>query len=85
MLNSTWWMLLAIAGPVLLAAAMAYALIKQRKLTPAERTELRDAVDELYADTEESDQCPVRVDTEKRKRETDPRSRQFDRLAGTMR
>jgi hypothetical protein len=85
MLDSTSWMLLIIAGPVLLAAAMAYTLIKQRKLTPAERSALREAVDELYADTEENDQCPVRVDTEKRKRETDPRSRRFDRLAGTMR
>ncbi|WP_442583380.1 hypothetical protein ACSBOB_16065 [Mesorhizobium sp. ASY16-5R] len=85
MLDSTSWMLLTIAGPVLLAAAMAYALIKQRKLTPAERSELREAVGELYADTEENDQCPVRVDTEKRRRETDTRSRRFDRLAGTTR
>jgi hypothetical protein len=85
MLDSTSWMLVVIAGPVLLAAAFGYALIKQRKLTPAERSELREAVDERYADTEENDGCPVRVDTEKRKHEADPRSRRFDRLAGTMR
>ncbi|MEQ1950542.1 hypothetical protein [Mesorhizobium sp. CN2-181] len=85
MFDSTSWMLLIVAGPVLLAAAMAYALIKQQKLTPAERSELREAVGELYADTEENDQCPVRVDTERRRKERDPRSRRFDRLAGTMR
>ncbi|MDQ6433042.1 hypothetical protein RB623_03125 [Mesorhizobium sp. LHD-90] len=64
---------------------MAYTLIRQRRLTPAERSELCEAVGEYYADTEENDGCPVRVDTEKRKREPDPRSRRFGRLAGTMR
>jgi hypothetical protein len=85
MFNPTWWMLLAIAGPVLLAAAVAYALIKQRRLTQADRTELREAVGEVYADTEENDGCPVRVDTEKRKSDAKTRAPSFDRLAGTMR
>jgi hypothetical protein len=85
MLDSSLWVLVTIAGPAILAAAVAFALIKQRKLTPAERSELREAVDEPYVDTEENDGCPIRVDTEKRKGETNPRSRRFDRLAGTMR
>lgn len=76
MLDSTIWMLVTIGGPVILAAATAYVLLKQRRLTASERSELREAVDEIYADPEESDGCPIRIDTEKRHRADKPRSRE---------
>jgi hypothetical protein len=48
MIDSTWWVLLTVAGPAILAAAIAYAMITQRKLSPKERRELHDAVENLY-------------------------------------
>jgi hypothetical protein len=55
-----------VAAPVVLAAAIAFALFKQRKMTGAERRDLREAVDSVYLDDEDDDGCPVRVDVEKR-------------------
>jgi hypothetical protein len=66
MFDSTWWLLVTVAAPTILAAAIAFALIKQRRLTMAERQDLREAVDSVYLDDEEGDDCPVRVDTERR-------------------
>ncbi len=65
MFDTSWWLLVTVAAPVVLAAAIAFALFKQRRMTPAERRDLRDAVDTVYLDDEEDD-CPVRVDIEKR-------------------
>lgn len=48
MIDSSLWVLMMIAGPVLLCAAIAYAMITQRRLSPKERRELRDAVENLY-------------------------------------
>jgi hypothetical protein len=48
MIDSSWLMLLTIAGPAVLGAAMAYAMMTQRKLSPKERRELDDAIDNLY-------------------------------------
>jgi hypothetical protein len=48
MIDSSWWVLLTIAGPALLGAAIAYAMISQSKLSPKERRELNDAIENLY-------------------------------------
>lgn len=66
MFDTSWWLLVTIAAPVLLAAAIAFTLFKQRKMTGAERRDLREAVDSAYLDDEDDDGCPVRVDVEKR-------------------
>jgi len=68
MFDISWWLLVTVAAPTILAAAIAFALIKQRKLTATERRDLREAVDSVYLDEEEGDQCPVRVDTERRRK-----------------
>lgn len=71
MFDSSWWLLVTVAAPMIIAAAIAFALYKQRKMTAAERRDLRDAVDSVYLDEEESDECPVRVDTERRAKVSD--------------
>lgn len=48
MIDSSLWVLVTVAGPALLGAAIAYAMITQRRLSPKERRELRDAVEDRY-------------------------------------
>ena len=43
-----WWA--TIVGPVVLAAAIGYALLKQRRLSPAEKDHQDAAVNSLYGD-----------------------------------
>lgn len=45
--NSTWLLLVA-GGPVLIAAAIAYALMTRRRLTPREKARQHEAVQDLY-------------------------------------
>lgn len=85
MFDSSWWLLVAVAAPTLLAAAIAFALVKQRKLTAAERRDLREAVDSVYLDDEENDDCPVRVDTERRPPRESAGTRRRGRVMETTR
>lgn len=43
-----WWV--TVLGPVILLAALAYAVMMRRRLSPRERTEQREAVKSLYDD-----------------------------------
>jgi hypothetical protein len=85
MLDATTWMLLAIAGPAFIAAAIAYALIKQRRLSAAERLDLREAVDEPYEEPDDEDGCPIRVNLDRRKQSADRSFRTTGTLAGQAR
>jgi hypothetical protein len=85
MFDSTWWLLVTVAAPTVLAAAIAFALIKQRRLTMAERQDLREAVDSVYLDDEEGDDCPVRVDTERREPSDRGRKHRIGRVMETTR
>jgi hypothetical protein len=44
-----WW-IVTILGPIVLAAALAYALLTRRRLTPRERREQKDATEKAYRD-----------------------------------
>lgn len=61
------FLLALIGGPVLLGGAMAFVLRRQRKLSVADRALLLDTADMDYVDQEEDD-CPVRVDQERRRK-----------------
>jgi hypothetical protein len=79
------WILAMMGAMLLLAAALAYALYKDRRLTQADRDDLREAADEVYAEAEDDDGCPVRVNLEKRKRAEAKREDRYRELAGTTR
>jgi hypothetical protein len=83
--DSTWWLVVTVAAPTILAAAIAFALIKQRRLSVADRRDLREAVDSVYMDDEEHDDCPVRVDTEKREPRDTGRTHRIGRVMETTR
>lgn len=48
------WLLLVAGGPVLLGAAVAYALLTRRRMTPDEKAARKRATDELYHDRDAS-------------------------------
>lgn len=62
MLETGWFFLLAIIALFLVGGALAYALRVQRKLTPAQRHDLDEAMDGEVSDEEADDGCPVRVE-----------------------
>lgn len=53
MMESLWWTLLTIGGPLVIAAVIIYALMNRRRLTHREKTEQHHAVEKLYEDTPE--------------------------------
>lgn len=63
------WMLLTVVGPIVLAAAIAYALFTRRRLTPHEKVRQEKKVDELYHDTPaEHREAVVEAEIEDRQR-----------------
>ncbi|MEO4001859.1 LPXTG cell wall anchor domain-containing protein [Mesorhizobium sp. CAU 1732] len=51
MTENNLWLFILVGGPLLIGAALAYALMKRRRLTPPERVEQRKAVEDLYDET----------------------------------
>lgn len=43
-----WWA--TVLGPIVLGAAIAYALLTRRRLTPREKTAQKQAIEEVYKD-----------------------------------
>ena len=64
--NATFFLAI-IGGPFLVGCAMAYALVRQRRLSAKDRAALMDADDPVYVD-EEDDGCPIRIDRERRRK-----------------
>lgn len=48
MFDSAWWMLMTVLGPVVIGGAIAYALLTRRRLTPREKMDQHEAVEEVY-------------------------------------
>lgn len=48
------WLLLVAAGPVLLGAAAAYALLNRRRLTPGEKSAQKRGTERLYRERDAS-------------------------------
>lgn len=42
------WLLVVAGGPLLLAVAFAYVLLRRRRLTPSERVAQHEAIEDLY-------------------------------------
>lgn len=50
---SSVWSLATVLGPIVLIVAIAYALIRRRRLTPAERVAQKDATERGYSEPEQ--------------------------------
>lgn len=50
MITQSLWFIALVGGPRLLAAALLFALTRQRRLNPAEQEESRKKTEELYRD-----------------------------------
>lgn len=55
MISNLFWLLAVMIGPVLLGAAIFYALLRQRRLTSDEQARSNAAARELYRDDENAD------------------------------
>jgi hypothetical protein len=53
-LTNYLWLGVVAGGPLLLGLLLAYALLRRRRLTGAERAESRQATEKLYRDRPES-------------------------------
>ena len=42
------WLFVVVGGPILLAVAIIYAIMRQRRLTPRERDAQKQGVEEVY-------------------------------------
>lgn len=61
-----FWLLVVAGGPLLLAAAFAYALVRRRRLTAREKAAQHEAIDEIYhSDAEEPESSKDRPATRK--------------------
>ena len=56
MIENNLWLFILVGGPLLIGAALAYALMKRRHETPPERAERRKAVEDLYDETKAPNQ-----------------------------
>lgn len=52
------WQLVTVLGPVIIAIVLVYALVRRRRLTPVERIEQHEAVEEVYKDKDPKDRPP---------------------------
>ncbi|WP_245408872.1 hypothetical protein [Rhizobium wuzhouense] len=55
MISNLFWLLAVIVGPILLGGAIAYALLRQRRLTSDEQKRSDAAAKELYKHDENAD------------------------------
>lgn len=56
------WSFLTVLGPIILAAAIGYVLLRRRKLTPREQAASREATRELYNEPEETESMSTKPD-----------------------
>ncbi|MBX3577004.1 MAG: hypothetical protein KF723_07330 [Rhizobiaceae bacterium] len=54
-MSGTLWSLATILGPIILAAAIIYALVARRKLTPRERVRQAETTQQRYREAERTD------------------------------
>jgi hypothetical protein len=53
MLSESAWLFVQVAFPILLIVIVAYVALRRRRLTPREKAERHEAIQELYEDTPE--------------------------------
>lgn len=51
MLANSGWLFVQVAFPILLIAIVIYVVLRRRRLTPREKIERHEAIQELYEDT----------------------------------
>lgn len=51
MLSDSAWLFVQVAFPILLIAIAVYVALRRRRLTPREKIERHEAIEELYEDT----------------------------------
>jgi hypothetical protein len=47
-MSNLFWILVVVGGPIILGAAIAFALISRRPLTPIEEEKREDAIKDMY-------------------------------------
>lgn len=60
------WLLVVAGGPILIALALAYGMLRSRRLTSVEKRAREDAIERLYG--KKDDGSPVNSDMEPRSR-----------------
>jgi len=75
-MDGFFWSFLTVLGPLVLAGAIGYVLLRRRRLTPTEKAASRQATRELYNEPEEMDSTPqqsaaaVSLEAERRRRQS---------------